>query len=137
MTDPRSPVLAFGAVPPPPRWLALPANRRLVGRLITMVTAGIIGGIFMAQSEAADHRRGEKLTKESYAAGFEEHRHKLLDSQSSVPVDIFAMVLLLLAVAALYEGGGIVVAPAVGWLDDTLARRAAVQRSAMLDDTDL
>ena len=133
MSDP----LPVGVIPPPPRWLARRANRRLIGRLLVAITAGVISGILLAQSEAGDLRLGKTLTKERYAADFEAHRSKLLDSDPSVPVDVFAFVLVMLALAALYEGGGILIAPAVGWADDAFARRATARRGHVLDDTDL
>jgi len=45
-------------------------------------------------------------------------------------------VVAMLVIAGLYEAGGIVAEPAVGWLDETLARRAAERRPRLLDDTD-
>lgn len=128
---------AFSVVPPPPRWLAAPANRRLVGRVLFGVVAGIIGGVSLARSEAADVRMAERLTKAQYVADFEAHKAKLLKSDPSVAVDVFACVIAVLAAAALYEAGGVLLAPVVGWADDSFAHRSANPRGVVLDDTDL
>ena len=101
------------------------------------VTAGIIGGVAVARSLQDDHRTGLALTKEKYAAGFEERRKALVDSDGSVPEYVLVCVIAMFLIAGLYEAGGIIAAPAVGWLDETFARRAAERGSLQLDDTDL
>jgi len=137
MSDPSAPPPAFGEVPPPPRWLARRSSRQLVGRLVVACVAGIITGIAVANSLADDRREGAALTKEKYLSEYETHKQKLVASEGSIPEDVLIGVVMLLVVAALYEAGGILVAPAVARLDDTLARRDAARRRLVRDDTDV
>ena len=131
---PSSP--AFGEIPPPPRWLARRRSRRLVGRLVVGFIAGIFAGIAISNSLADDRREGAALTKEKYLADFDAHKQSLMDSEDSTVAYVLVGAVAVLAMSGLYEIGGIFVAPAVGWVDEFLARRAAVRRGHVLDDTD-
>jgi hypothetical protein len=137
MSDPSAPPLAFGEVPPPPRWLSQHGNRRLVGRLVVAATAGVILGIAISNQAATNRRHAAELTKEKYAAEYEAHKRKLEANDSPAAAMILIGVAMVLVVAGLYEFGGNVVAPAIARLDDSLARRDAARRRLVRDDTDV
>jgi hypothetical protein len=118
------------------RWLALKENRRVVGRGIAILLASLLFAGVIINSEQADRKRGQNLTRDQYAKEYESYRKKLIDNADAplITVIIFA-VFAVISFTAL-ECAGIVIGVSVGAADEAMERRRARQRAGVIDDTD-
>jgi hypothetical protein len=118
------------------RWLAQTENRRMVGRGIALLFAGLLVAGSMIGRETADRKRGEKLTREQYDANFESYRRDLIESADAPLLDIIMGVTFAAIAFATLEGAGIVIGVSGGAADEAMERRRARRRSSVIDDTD-
>ena len=118
------------------RWLAETQNRRMVGRGIALLFAGLLFAGAIINSQESDKKRAQQLTRERYDKDFESYRAKLIQRADTPAFDVIVFVIFAGISFAALEGAGIVIGVSVGTADEALERRRARRRSVVMDDTD-
>jgi amino acid transporter len=80
-----------------------PLTRRIVARIIVAILGGVVLGYFFGASVASDAARARSLTLKEYIADFDTYRKGLLKSDVPMWGAILTMIVMVIALAGVYE----------------------------------